>query len=313
MDGYLVRAPDALGMETVLVTGGLGRSGRWLVDRLEGDYRVVCVDRDHPGHETAGRGTITFRAADLTDAGEAFDLISAVDPDAVIHWAAIPSDRRHAPTRVFDTNTDAAFNVLSAAGRVGARVVQASSEAAYGFFFAEETPLPDFLPVTEDHPLRPSDPYGTSKVVAEEVGAMVARRDGVPVISLRPSWIQYPGDYAVRDEAYRQHRRMGAGDYWSYVDVRDVAELVAAALAAGREGDIAGHEAFNCHAAENALGEPTLEAVRDYFDGAPAETDVDGEASAFSTVKARDRLGWEPAHGWREAATEAIEEPTLTR
>jgi UDP-glucose 4-epimerase len=300
-------------METVLVTGGLGRSGRWLVDRLEGEYRVVCVDRDHPGHETPGRGTITFRAADLTDAGEAFDLISAIDPDAVVHWAAIPSDRRHAPGRVFDTNTDAAFNVLAAAGRVGARIVQASSEAAYGFFFAEETPLPDRLPVTEDHPLRPEDPYGTSKQVAENVGAMIARRDDVPVASIRPSWIQYPGSYAVRGDAYREHPSMGAGDYWSYVDVRDVADLVVTALEGAEEGAFEGHEAFNCHAAENALGEPTLELLTDFFDDVPDDTQLDGEQSAFSTAKAADLLDWEPDHSWRTAADEEVPSPSLTR
>ena len=296
-------------METVLVTGGLGRSGRWLVDRLEGQYRVVCVDRDHPGHETPGRGSITFRAAELTDAGETFDLVSAVAPDAVVHWAAIPSDRRHAPSRVFDTNTDAAFNVLSAAGRVGARVVQASSEAAYGFFFAEETPLPDRLPVTEAHPLRPEDPYGTSKQVAENIGAMVARRDGIDVASIRPSWIQYPGSYAVRGEAYQATPSMGAGDYWSYVDVRDVADMVAAALDAET---VDGHDAFNCHAADNALGEPTLELLEAHFGDRPEAATIQGDQSAFSTAKAADAFDWAPDHTWSSAAVEDVPTPLLT-
>jgi nucleoside-diphosphate-sugar epimerase len=296
-------------METVLVTGGLGRSGRWLVDRLEGEYRVVCVDRDHPGHETPGRGTITFRAAELTDAGEAFDLLSAIDPDAVVHWAAIPSDRRHAPGRVFDTNTDAAFNVLSAAGRVGARVVQASSEAAYGFFFAEETPLPDRVPVTEDHPLRPEDPYGASKQVAETVAAMVARRDDVDVASIRPSWIQYPGSYAVRGEAYQANLAMGAGDYWSYVDVRDVADMVATAM---ERDTFDGHEAFNCHAADNALGEPTLDLLDEQFGDRPEEAAIEGDESAFSTAKAAAMLDWEPDHTWRRATDEDVPTPSLT-
>jgi UDP-glucose 4-epimerase len=50
--------------------------------------------------------------------------------------------------------------VLTAAGRIGARVVQASSDGAYGFFFMEETPVPDELPITESHALRPEDDYG---------------------------------------------------------------------------------------------------------------------------------------------------------
>ena len=298
-------------METVLVTGGLGRSGRWLVDRLEGDYRVVCTDLDHPGHETPGRGTITFRQANLTDAGETFDLVTGVDPDAIVHWAAIPAPGRHPDGEVFHTNTDAAFNVLNAAGRVGARVVQASSEAAYGFFFARETPLPDTLPVPESHALRPEDPYGTSKQVAEAVAGMVSRRDGVPVASLRPSWIQYPGEYNCRSERALEHRGIGANNYWSYVDVRDVAGMVAAALAATGDGRIEGHEAFNCVAAENCLGEGTLDAIEGYFGERPA-ADIDGEASAYDLSKAAAVLDWEPEHDWREAEDETVEAPTLT-
>ena len=54
-------------LDTVVVTGGRGRSGRWLVDRLAGEYDVVCVDLDHPGFEVRERPHVTFRAADLTE------------------------------------------------------------------------------------------------------------------------------------------------------------------------------------------------------------------------------------------------------
>ena len=297
-------------MDSIVVTGGRGRSGRWLVDRLAEEYRVACVDLDHPGYETAGRRNVTFRAGDLTDAGEAFDLLTDLDPDAVVHWAAIPSNNREADTRIFGTNTDAAFNVLSAAGRLDAPVVQASSEAVYGFFFAEETPLPDRLPVTEGHPRRPEDAYGTAKLTAEEVGKMVARRHGVPVASIRPSWIQYPGEYNCRRSV--DDLRIGAGDYWSYVDVRDVAGIVAAALAAALDGAFAGHEAFNAHAADNCLGRPTLAAMEEQFGSVPDEAAIDGEASAFSTAKAERVLDWEPDHEWRDAAEEDASAPSLT-
>ncbi len=41
--------------DTVVVTGGRGRSGRWICDHLAGEYHVVCVDRDHPGWEIPTR------------------------------------------------------------------------------------------------------------------------------------------------------------------------------------------------------------------------------------------------------------------
>ncbi|MFC4359696.1 NAD-dependent epimerase/dehydratase family protein [Halobium salinum] len=320
-------SPTTADRPTALVTGGLGRSGRWIADRLAGDYDVVCVDRNQPGFEVPERPHVDFRAVDLTDRGATFDLVGDLDPDAVVHWAAIPSPTRHAGGEVFETNTLATYNVLVAAGRAGARVVQASSESAYGFPFAEETPLPDFLPVTESHPCRPEDPYGLSKVVGEETAESVVRRYGVPVVSVRPSWIQYPGEYACRSlpsveavtatdssaDLDREALAAGAGNCWSYVDVRDVADLVAAALDAPPEDDAgeATHEAVHAAAADTYLGVPTAEAVEAYFGRLPEDCTLEGEASALSTAKAAALFDWSPAHVWREAADESVLEPSL--
>ena len=304
-------------MATVLVTGGRGASGKWVVDRLAGDHEVVVVDYDHPGLGVDPAPNVSFRAADLAERGEALDVVSAVDPDAVVHWAAIPVAGTHPEGRVFETNALAAHNVLTAAGRADAPVVQASSDGAYGFFFADPTPLPEELPVTEDHPLRPEDPYGLSKVTAEETAAAVARRHGVPAVSVRPSWIQYPGAYACREAGYVADRSAGAGNFWSYVDVRDVADLVARAV-----DDLLGdapavepgtHEAVNCVAADNALGRPLLDLLRAEYGGVPADTDVAAgdDRGAYAIAKAAELFGWEPRRSWRDAADAEVDAPTL--
>ena len=293
---------------TVVVTGGLGRSGRWIVDNLaDEDWRVACVDQSHPGWEVDARDNLDFRAADLTDRGQALDLLADLDPDAVVHWAALPAPTRHAGGRVFETNVLAAYNVLVGAGRADARVVWASSESTYGFPFAEEKRLPDRLPIREADPLRPEDPYGTSKVVGEEIGKMVARRYGVPVASIRPSWIQYPGEYHCVDA--REDLADGAGNFWSYVDARDVASIVAAAL----EADFSGHEPFHAMAADNYLDGPIEDALREFYGGLPDDCNVSGDDSGFSVAKSREVLGWEPEHSWREAADEEVPGPELVR
>jgi UDP-glucose 4-epimerase len=174
-------------------------------------------------------------------------------------------------------------------------VVQASSDGAYGFFFAAETPVPDELPITESHALRPEDPYGLSKVVTEEVGETVARAEGISVASLRPSWIQFPEEYPCREDSYLNDLSAGAGNYWSYVDVRDVVSLVEAAL----ETPVDGHEAFNCVAPDNALGRPTRELIEDYYGDLPDDCTIEGDAAAYSTAKAARVLGWEPTHSWK--------------
>jgi len=288
----------------IAVTGGRGQTGRWVVDRLAADHEVTCLDRALPEE---GHPAVDYRALDLTDAGGVFDAFTTIEPDAVVHWAAIPVAGQHPGVDLYRNNTLAAHAVLSAAGRVGARVVQASSDGAYGFFFAEETPLPESLPVTEEHPLRPEDPYGLSKVVTEEVGKTVARRDGVPVLSLRPTWIQEPGVYPCRDSSYVDDLAAGAGNFWSYVDVRDVVDMVEAALAA----DVTGHEAFNCAGPDNALGRPLRELVAEFYGDLPADCTVEGDAAAYDTTKARDLLSWEPTRSWREAADETVPAPQV--
>jgi len=293
--------------DTVVVTGGLGRSGRWIVDRLADEgWHVVCVDLDHPGFGTDARDGVEFRAADLTDRGAALDVVRGADPDAVVHWAAIPVPLRHGEGEVFETNTLAAYNVLTAAGAAGARVVMASSESTYGFPFAAEQRLPERAPLTEDHPLRPEDPYGLSKVASEEVAAGVARREGVPVVSLRASWINYPGDYEVLE--FQDDLQVGTGNFWAYVDVRDVAGAVSAAL----DADVDGHEPVHVMAADNYVGRPTVELFDEAFGGRPDPCDLEGEQCAFSLAKARDVLGWAPQHRWREASEEHVAAPTLT-
>ena len=287
----------------IVVTGGRGTSGRWIVDRLAADHDVTCLDQTGSGE--AGRSDVDYRELDLATAGGVFDVITEVDPDAVVHWAAIPVAGDHPGTDLYANNTLAAHNVLSAAGRVGADVVQASSDGAYGFFFADETPVPDELPITESHALRPEDPYGLSKVVTEEIGKAVARRDGISVASIRPSWIQEPGDYPCRSDEYVADRASGAGNYWSYVDVRDVVDMVEAALSSPLDG----HEAFNCVGPDNALGEPLAELVAEYYGELPDDCTVSGDASAYDTSKATAMLGWEPTYSWREAADAAVPSP----
>ena len=288
----------------VIVTGGRGQTGRWVVDRLAADHAVTCLDRALPEE---GHPGVDYRALDLTDAGGVFDVVTALEPDAVVHWAAIPVAGQHPGVDLYRNNTLAAHAVLSAAGRVGARVVQASSDGAYGFFFADETPLPEALPVAETHPLCPEDPYGLSKLVAEEVGKTVARREGVPVVSLRPTWIQEPGEYPCRAEGYLEDLAAGAGNFWSYVDVHDVVDMVEAALVA----DLSGHEAFNCAGPDNAFGRPLTELVEAFYGDLPADCTVTGDAAAYDTGKAQALLDWEPTRSWREAAEAEVPAPQV--
>ena len=292
-------------VETAVVTGAVGGVGSWVVDRLANNgVHVIGVDRTRP---EGNRSNAEFRAVDLTDHGETWETIYETDPDAVIHFAAISGPLDDPGTRVFENNVQSTYNVLVAAGRTGAEVVWTSSQAVYGTLFAEEPWLPDFLPIDEDHEFRPEDPYGTSKVCCEEVAKMVARRYEVPVTSIRPSTIYSPGQYRTRPQREQFDLSDGelSGNFWSYVDVRDVARMVEAALAA----DIEGHEAFLCVADENYLGHPTAELIEAAAGRLPETCELSGDQAALSNAKAERVLGWSPVHTWTQAENADAEWP----
>jgi nucleoside-diphosphate-sugar epimerase len=291
-------------VETCVVTGATGDVGSWVVDRLAGEgIEVVGVDLAEPEGELANA---EFHAVDLRDVGPTRRVIREADPDAVVHFAAISDPIEEPGTRVFQNNVDSTFTVLTAAGEVGAEVVWTSSQAVLGILFAREPWVPDALPVGETHECRPEDPYGTSKLCGEDIAGMVARRYEVPVTSIRPATIYAPDEYRARPKHQEYDLSSGAlsGNLWSYVDVRDVARMVEAALAA----EYGGHERFFCVADENSLGHPTTELIEAAAGELPTACTLTGTDSALSNAKAREVLGWEPAHSWREAADADVPE-----
>lgn len=304
-------------IESAVVTGGLGGLGSWIVDDLaERGVDVLSIDRFSPSGE--GPDNVSFYQADLTDQGQAWELIEYADPDAVIHCANVPEMGVHAGGKTFENNVLSSYNVMDAAGQVGAEVVWMSSECTYGTVFAETTELPNYFPIDEAHPTGAPDPYGTSKVVGEEIAGMVTRRYGIPITSVRPSWINYPGEYFTTEirETFDpetaavtgdRNTHIPSGNFWSYVDIRDMVSLVDAVL----DADIEGHEVYLGVADENYLGRPTAETIEAVFGDLPEDCALEGEQSALSNAKAKADLDWEPAHSWQSAQDEDVPAPSF--
>src|SRR5690349_20560836 len=148
----------------VVVTGGCGKQGQWVVRELLDDrdgrtpHEVTVFDRV-TGPE---RGPVRYLAGEIRDLGQVFGAL--VGADAVIHLAAVHKDGI-APNEVtFETNVQGAFNVHEAAWRLGIRrVVSTSSEAILGWDYRLHESAPDYLPIDEDHPIPPHHAYGLSK------------------------------------------------------------------------------------------------------------------------------------------------------
>ena len=280
----------------VLVTGAAGKVGRAVVPVLRSaGHRVVTTD-------LASAATAADVHADLADAGQAGALIGEAGFDAVVHAAAIPSPGQHPPHVVFANNTMATFNVVEACVRAGVpRLVNISSVGVLGLHYAGRRILPDYLPIDEEHRLRPQDPYGLSKLFGEQLCDAAVWRSDLRGISLRPAWVHDAGSYAADlGPLIRAGQPRGVAG-WPYIDVRDLAEAVRLAA----ESDLAGHEAFYVAAPDTAGGVDLHASWRSANPGSTTELRPISrpDASGINSGKAQRLLGWQATRSWRDYLT----------
>lgn len=279
----------------VLVTGGSGKAGKWVVEHLlESGYNVVNADR------IASTLVQTYQV-DLTDLGQAFGVVDG--KDAVLHLAAIPWPGEHTPEVVFRNNVMSTFNILQAACVLGVRkVVLAGSESALGFPFMFRRFSPRYLPIDEEHPLLAQDAYGLSKIVLEELAkGFVRRNPEMSIISLRLSYILQPQDYAAELTAAWQDERRNDFNLWAYVDARDTAIAFRLAL----EYPQPGFEAFYIAAPDTLMEAPTLELVQRHYPGVEKIAEgFGGRMSPLDCRKAERRLGFRPRYTWKDVVPE---------
>jgi len=271
----------------VVVTGGSGKAGRWVVRELRDlGHDVLNVDQTHDG---SGHGLCVV--ADLTNPGEALELISR--SEAVVHLAAIPAPDIRSEAETFRINTVSTFNVFSAAVAAGVdRVVWASSETVLGLPF--DTP-PLFAPIDETIEPRPESSYSLSKLVGEEMAAQLSRRSGIPFLGLRFSNIMEPPDYEAFP-GFWDDPKLRKWNLWGYVDVRDVAK----AVRLGLETRIQGAEVYIVAAADTVMPQPSAELMAEVYPDVPLRRPIEGRETLLAIDRARSLLGYEPEHGWQE-------------
>lgn len=269
----------------VVVTGGSGKAGRWVVgDLREHGHDVLNVDVVHDG---SAHGLCV--RADLTDLGSALELVSGAD--AVVHLAAIPAPELRAPAETFRINTLSTYNVFTAAVQqsVG-RVVWASSETVLGLPFDD---APAFAPIDETHPARPETSYALSKLVGETMADQLARHSGVPFLGLRISNIMEPDDYALFP-TWQDEPAVRRWNLWGYVDARDVAQ----AVRLGLEADVRGADVCIVAAADTCMRADSADLLAAEFPNVDVKRALVGRETLLSIDRARQMLGYVPAISW---------------
>ena len=293
----------------VLVTGAGGLLGGYVVRELASAAHVVGFDIVSPPDDAP---IAEFHQGNIEDADAVQHAMAGCR--AVVHVAARPNIWSGTGDEIIHTNVTGTWNILQAAELAGAeRAVITSSDSVVGYTVLEGAMIPpEYLPVDNKHPLRPTDPYALSKVLCEKIGQSFVDRGKIDVVALRPVYVLYPEfecevlARAADPEGYKGpaaggRQPAGGGVMWHYVDPRDVARAFRLALEASQPGL---GPYFIC--GPNTLApNPTVERLADRMDGsripikAPAVYEETPFAPLYDLAGARDALNFEAAHDLR--------------
>jgi UDP-glucose 4-epimerase len=302
----------------VLVTGGAGYIGshmvKLLVDRGE---EVVVLDDLSTGHADALRGA-RFVQADIADVASTRDLLSKNRIEAVIHFAAssLVGESVADPLKYYMRNVAATTALLQAMKEVQVlKIVFSSTAAVYG--------NPVRMPIDEDHPKDPTNPYGSTKLAIERMLAECCAAYGLNAASLR--YFNAAGAHAdaglgerhdpethliplvLRAAAKNGAVSVFGNDYPTrdgtcvrdYIHVADLCHAHVLAL-----DWLQARGAYDCFNLGNGEGATVLEVIkaarrvtgREIIIKNSPRRPGDPPALVADATKARRVLGWQPAH-----------------
>ncbi len=165
----------------VLVTGGAGYIGSVTTSMLlDEGHEATVFDNLERGHREAVDPRARLIVGDLRRERDIDEAVSKVRPDAVMHFAALAlvGESMERPELYFENNVVGGHHLAAAMRRHGVRrIIFSSTCATYG--------VPDRVPISEDAPQRPANPYGESKLMFETMLRWYGDRHGLEAVLLR--------------------------------------------------------------------------------------------------------------------------------
>ena len=165
----------------ILVCGGAGYIGSHAVHQLiEKGESVVIVDNLQTGHRDAVHPKAKFYEGDIRDADVLDKIFTENAIDTVVHFAAnsLVGESVEKPLKYFNNNVYGMQILLESMVKHSVdKIVFSSTAAVYG--------EPKRIPILEDDPTEPTNPYGESKRIMEKMMKWVSRANGVRFVSLR--------------------------------------------------------------------------------------------------------------------------------
>ncbi len=306
-------------MTTVLVLGGAGYIGSHAVKALmAAGHQPIVLDNLSRGHRDAVLCP-DFIQADLTDRKALDRVFAGRRIDVVMHFAALTyvGESVEAPEKYYINNVVGCINLLSAMREAGIdKILFSSSAAVYG--------NPREVPITEDHPRDPINPYGMTKYIMERVMEDFSAAYGLRFVALRyfnaagadpdgelgerhdpethliPSVLMAAGGISEQITVFGDDYPTPDGtcvrDYIHITDLIDAHLLALERLNAGGTGGCynlgseKGHSVNEViQAAKAVTGRPITVRIGPRRPGDPPTL-------VASSRKAREDLGWRPAH-----------------
>ena len=308
----------------VLVTGADGFIGSHLVERLVRDGCQVRAMALYNSFNSAGwldtlpaqvRGEIEVIASDVRDPNAMRRAVQGCD--TVLHLAAliaIPYSYQ-APDSYVDTNIRGTVNVLQAARDLGVeKLVHTSTSEVYG--------TAQFVPITEEHPLRGQSPYAASKIGADQLAMSYFDSFDLPVAVIRPFNTYGPRQSAraviptIITQLARGERKIRLGALAPTRDFSFVADTVSGFIAVAKSAKSTGETINVGSGFEISIGD-TARLIAEVM-GAEIEIETENarlrpeksevERLLASAEKAERLLDWKPAYGGRDGFRRGLAE-----
>jgi len=174
-------APDYFPAMHVFVTGGAGYIGSVCAEQLlDAGHQVSVYDNLSMGHRSAVDARAKFILGKPEQPGDIAAAVAAAKPEAVLHFAGdiLVGESMTEPGKYFRNNLVSSLEFLDAAQRNGVKkFVFSSTAATFG--------LPEKVPITEDAPQRPINPYGESKLMFERILEWYQQIYGLEFVAFR--------------------------------------------------------------------------------------------------------------------------------
>lgn len=295
---------DTMSISTVAVTGGNGKIGSAILSHLRDEgYRTANLARGKRREEVSHE----YLRTDLLDPGETYGSIAKTDPDAIVHMGTIPTPNHNPGFVTYESNVMSPFYVLEAAVALDVEAVcLASSINAIGSDHQQRPADIRYVPVDEEHPRTPDDPYGIGKHAMEVTADGVGRRPGVDltIASLRYPWVATAEELRNRiverdrtlDAILDSPQTSGRDGLFSYLHIEDAATAARKAI----EAEFLGHEAFWVVAKDTTIAAPSERLVEEFYPVVERRKSFSGTEGLIDVDKAHRLLDWRPQHSWRD-------------